>query len=457
MFMKRIILIILCILTTSTLFGQRKDRASKMPSTGLNTTKTVHFESLMLASEGMEAQLGLLISIPYSQLDFQWSTDRDRYIADAELIFGVVDSKSHTSKDQGRRWGGNNQTVTMDLLEDAQIDTSITVTLTTENLGTVQDSIHTLGIVWTLPMTYVRESNTISAMLYSGDTQRPLKSSPEALSKLSSRVYPVTEQGDNYCAQSITPSLAYNTDARLLWLSTAQMKPSAQQQTAEARFYVLSDFDKNDKSSTSSVDPLLPVLNVVAQRPTIVNQDAFAAGQLCVPKRDEYVSEVFDGKSLPNERIAIRIGKERFTWQSVWQDMPRSLRNIDIAIQSIGFIEDEKVVNPMMKGSALEKKEAFFEFWSPKDPTEGTHYNELMVEFYRRVDQAAEEFSTPSMALLDSDQAKVFIRYGEPDSKTRAFPPGGKTQETWRYGQSEFLFEASTGFGDFVLISPNSL
>ena len=457
--MKRLSLLLLCFLTTSSLFGQQYSMRDKSNPGERNSFQAAYFEEFIITKGVSNAEVGLLLSIPYSQLDFQWSSDRSLYIADAELNFGLVDGQSIQSKVKEKRWWETRKNSGDDILNDASIDTTLTITLSTESLATIQDSIHTQGIVWTFPTSYLDDSYGVSGMLYSGEKQSPLRSTPKALKDKQSVVYPVVEQNDNYCAQFIRPALAYNTDARLLWLTSSQ-ENHIESRTYKAHFYVASDIggpNKSRENSSSSNQSILPALDITAQSTSIIDLESFASGRLCVPKEEEWVSEVFNGKSLPNETLVIRIGDERFRLQSVWADMPRSLRNIDIAIQTLGFIEEKDLVEEMMKGSASEKKDSFFDFWTPKDPTEETHYNELMVEFYRRVDQAAQEFSSPSLELLKSDQAKVFIRYGEPDSKTREFPPGGKTQEVWRYGQAEFLFEATSGFGDFVLVSPNSL
>lgn len=457
--MKQLSLLLLCFFTTSSLFGQQNNMRDKSNPKERISSQTAYFDEVILTHEATITEVGLLLSIPYSQLDFQWSSDRSLYIADAELNFGLVDGQSIQSKAKEKRWWENRKNSGGDILNDAPFDTTLTITLSTESLATIQDSIHTQGVVWSFPTSYLNDSYAILGILYSGEKQSPLRSAPKALVDKQSVVYPVVAQNDRYCAQFIRPALAYNTDARLLWLTTSQ-ENSNKSRTSKAHFYAASDnvgSDKSRENSSSSNQSILPALDVTAQSTSIIDSEAFASGRVCVPKEEEWVSEVFNGKSLPNETLVIRIGDERFRLQSVWADMPRSLRNIDIAIQTLGFIEEKDLVEEMMKGSASEKKDSFFDFWIPKDPTEGTHYNELMVEFYRRVDQAAQEFSSPSLELLKSDQAKVFIRYGEPDSKTREFPPGGKTQEVWRYGQTEFLFEATSGFGDFVLVSPNSL
>ena len=425
-------------------------------------TQSPEFETILLRESEQTHQVGLLISIPYSQLDFQWSTDRDLYIADAEIVFALVNAKDGWSTktstdDKPRRWGNDKQDSELDAINNAEVDTTITFTLSTSTLGTIQDSVHTQGFTWTLESTQ-NDEQSIYGALFTGDKQLLMRTTPKPITRQRSVLYPVVDRGDFYCAQSIRPSLSYNTNARILWLTTQAEKLLPQNRIQQVQFFSASNGSKlTTKMDLSEEESLLPTMELTAHSPSILDESSFLNGRICVSKQGEFESDVMDGRKLPNEPISLVIGQDRFVWQSVWQDMPRSLRNLEIAIQAIGFIEEERVVDQMIKGSNLEKKESFFDFWSPMDPTPETHFNELMVEFYKRVDQAAEEFSSPSLSLLDSDQAKVFIRYGEPDSKSREFPPGGKTQEVWRYGQTEFLFEASSGFGDFVLISPASL
>lgn len=460
--MKQFILTVLLIICCLPLFAQQNNRGKGKDRDVVNLTQSPEFETILLRESELDNQVGLLISIPYSQLDFQWSSDRELYIADAEIVFALVKAKDGwsldtPSEDKPRRWGNENKDSWLDTINNSEIDTTITITLSTSTLGSIQDSIHTQGITWNLGST-LDDAQSISGALFTGDKQLLMRNTPKPLALKRSVLYPVVERGDAYCAQSIRPSLAYNTNARILWLTTQTEYLSPQNRIQKVQFFGGS----NGKNVNTNMDQtedgsLHPTMDITAHSPSILDESSFLKGSICVSKMSEFESGVINGKKLPNEPISLVVGQDRFVWQSVWQDMPRSLRNLEIAIQAIGFIEEEKVVDQMMKGSNREKKESFFDFWSPMDPTPETHFNELMVEFYRRVDQAAEQFSSPSLSLLESDQAKVFIRYGEPDSKSREFPPGGKTQEVWRYGQTEFLFEASSGFGDFMLISPVSL
>lgn len=140
-------------------------------------------------------------------------------------------------------------------------------------------------------------------------------------------------------------------------------------------------------------------------------------------------------------------------FRSYWPNMPASLLNLDIAIDHLKFILDEEQVKQLKDGSSSEKEQKFREFWVRRDPSKGTVYNELMAEYYRRIDYAFLEFSNRgNLAGHESDQGKVYINYGPPDSVDRQFPTNGNVIEVWKYGTKNFIFEASTGFGDFVLV-----
>ncbi|MBO6795118.1 MAG: GWxTD domain-containing protein [Balneolaceae bacterium] len=140
-------------------------------------------------------------------------------------------------------------------------------------------------------------------------------------------------------------------------------------------------------------------------------------------------------------------------FRSYWQDMPASLYNLDIAINHLKYILEDDQLKQIKSGSDAEKEQKFREFWEKRDPSKNTVYNELMAEYYRRIDYAFKEFGNRgNLAGHESDQGKVYINFGPPDAKDRQFPKDGEVIEIWKYGNKRFVFEASTGFGDFVLI-----
>lgn len=140
-------------------------------------------------------------------------------------------------------------------------------------------------------------------------------------------------------------------------------------------------------------------------------------------------------------------------FRSYWPDMPASLYNLDIAINMLRFIVNSAELEKLKQGNNREKEQKFRQFWDSKDPTPNTVYNELMAEYYRRIDYAFKTFGSPENPMgHESDQGKIYIKFGPPDSKERVYPTNGNVRELWKYDDRTFVFEATTGFGDYVLI-----
>lgn len=164
--------------------------------------------------------------------------------------------------------------------------------------------------------------------------------------------------------------------------------------------------------------------------------------------------------NFPNSAYRFTIQKEgakmpvtRSMFRSIWVDMPTSLLNLDTAIDMLHFITDKGTVKRISEGSRSEREKKFREFWKKKDPTPDTEYNELMAEYYRRIDYAYQHFTTENTVGYKSDQGEVYIKYGPPKNIERKYPTNGPTTEIWTYPNRTFVFKATTGFGDFKLVS----
>lgn len=139
-------------------------------------------------------------------------------------------------------------------------------------------------------------------------------------------------------------------------------------------------------------------------------------------------------------------------YRSLWIDIPASLLNLDVAIEMLKYIVDQSNLRELRSGSVREREEKFRKFWAERDPEPESDFNPLMVEFYNRVDTAFERFSSPNRPGYDSDRGKILLRFGEPREVTRKFPANRPATEVWRYANRTYVFEATTGFGDFVLV-----
>ncbi|MEX2436036.1 MAG: GWxTD domain-containing protein, partial [Balneolaceae bacterium] len=138
---------------------------------------------------------------------------------------------------------------------------------------------------------------------------------------------------------------------------------------------------------------------------------------------------------------------------SQWIDMPISLYNLDVAINMMKFIVDDSELRRINSGSTAEKEQKFREFWKERDPSPNTEFNELMTEYYKRIDYTYSNFSSLQIPGYETDQGRAYILYGPPNNVERRFPTNSPTREIWEYQGKTLIFEATTGFGDFELIS----
>ena len=139
-----------------------------------------------------------------------------------------------------------------------------------------------------------------------------------------------------------------------------------------------------------------------------------------------------------------------------WTDMPISLTRLDIAMSVLRYIATEEEFDTITSGSRKEMIEKFNAFWKNKDRDPSTAYNEVMAEFYSRVDHAMSEFRTlggKNGAL--TDRGKIYILYGVPTHIERILGYNGATREVWKYygAAKTFIFEDENKQGNYTLIN----
>ena len=159
-------------------------------------------------------------------------------------------------------------------------------------------------------------------------------------------------------------------------------------------------------------------------------------------------------------RLTIQKGDNKIasqgTYRSLWIDMPTSLLNLDVAIDMLRFIANKETMDRLSSGTQAEREKKFREYWEKRDPTPDTEFNELLAEYYRRIDYAYKNFTTNNEIGYNSDQGEVYIKFGPPQNIDRKFPTDGATTEIWTYKDRQFVFKATTGFGDFKLVKDQS-
>lgn len=169
------------------------------------------------------------------------------------------------------------------------------------------------------------------------------------------------------------------------------------------------------------------------------------------------------GSQLPNAMYRLTVAKETdkktvagTTFKTIWINIPTSLLNLDVAIDMLSYIADDETVDKLSRGTRKEREKKFQSYWEKRDPTPNTEFNELMAEYYKRIDYAYENFTTESTLGYNNDRGKVYIKFGQPEDITRKYPADDATTEIWSYPSRKFIFKATSGFGDFRLVSNES-
>ncbi|MBK6504471.1 MAG: GWxTD domain-containing protein [Ignavibacteria bacterium] len=136
---------------------------------------------------------------------------------------------------------------------------------------------------------------------------------------------------------------------------------------------------------------------------------------------------------------------------------PTNAKDLDLMIDQLIYIaNDEQLSKVESARTSEEKQKKFIEFWKSKDPSPNTSKNELMIDYYKRIQMANERYSH----YIDgwkTDMGMVFIIFGEPNTIERyPFQENTKPYEVWYYysANKEFIFIDETGFGDYRLTTP---
>lgn len=157
-----------------------------------------------------------------------------------------------------------------------------------------------------------------------------------------------------------------------------------------------------------------------------------------------------DGK-LIEENVTFSIYKSGFS---------NSIRDIDAALNQMKYMLDNDQSSLLKSKKKLEREMFFNRIWKERDPTPLTEYNELMEEYFNRVNYTIEHFSGWE-AGWETDRGMVYILFGAPDEINRYNSNNNlnKARQVWVYRKigKEFSFIDQNGFGDYRLDSPFSL
>lgn len=269
----------------------------------------------------------------------------------------------------------------------------------------------------------------------------------------------LSSDSSSFRAFNMDGRIPFGTDFDILYYTKNRV--SADSLIIEIEETKTSTANKSDSTIISSTQQtILPLKNQIK----LVNSiDALSQTIIIEHETTNLFVIKVNGRDLKNAQYQIEIKNistdqllTKKLYNSFWSDMPLSLYDVNIAIDMMRFIIKEEEVEALKKGSNEEKIRHFEEFWDKRDPTPDTDYNELMAEYYRRVDYAFEQFSSPSIPGFESDMGKYYILMGPPTSTERKLLGNNQTRIEWDYPKVQLIFQSTSGFGDYQLIERKS-
>jgi GWxTD domain-containing protein len=153
--------------------------------------------------------------------------------------------------------------------------------------------------------------------------------------------------------------------------------------------------------------------------------------------------------------LKVGIGKK---FSSKIYSFPETIKDLDLAIDQMIYIASPSEIDYIKSAKTYDEKlKRYLRFWKSKDPTPNTDENEVLDEYYRRVDYANEHFKSYYDGWR-TDMGMIYITLGPPDQVERhPFEFDSKPYEIWDYFNlnRRFVFVDQTGFGDYRLINPD--
>ncbi len=150
--------------------------------------------------------------------------------------------------------------------------------------------------------------------------------------------------------------------------------------------------------------------------------------------------------------ITVNVGNEEKSIDLgfVNTSIDRYFQDISYLVEVMSVILPYNEYKELKDMKPIEQKSYLFEYWQSRDPTPETDENELLEEFYNRVEYVNAHFGVLSPGWK-SDRGMVYIQYGKPDQVESSRDRYGRNYEIWTYQNSHQFVFMDDGFGDYRL------
>ncbi len=160
-------------------------------------------------------------------------------------------------------------------------------------------------------------------------------------------------------------------------------------------------------------------------------------------------------------KISVNVGGEEIKKEKkltfFWKTVPSTSEDIHTALLEMKYILSSDSMSAYIDSDLKEQKAFFKRFWRARDPNPDTKKNELMDEYFKRINYANQHYSSFSSPGWISDRGRILVKFGPPDDVERhPFELDTRAYIIWRYYslKKTFVFEDYSGFGDYRL-NPN--
>ncbi|NOX17764.1 MAG: GWxTD domain-containing protein [Chlorobi bacterium] len=139
----------------------------------------------------------------------------------------------------------------------------------------------------------------------------------------------------------------------------------------------------------------------------------------------------------------------------IWLDKPLSLQNIELAVKAVDLVLDDDAIYKILDAPKYDQYKLLFQFWEKYDRDTTTIFNELMSEFYKRVDFALKQYGAMGKRKVKfTDRAIIYVKYGKPENIDRIYKSKNNVFEVWEYKKlnKKFVFSDSEGLGKYKLV-----
>jgi len=138
-----------------------------------------------------------------------------------------------------------------------------------------------------------------------------------------------------------------------------------------------------------------------------------------------------------------------------WVIVPQTTEDITLAMRQMRYIMPDDSLDKYLEAPLPEQKKYFKSFWAERDPNPNTPVNELMEEYFKRVNYSNQQYSSFQDNGWLTDRGRILIKFGAPDDIERhPFELNTTPYIVWRYYtlRKIFVFQDRTGFGDYQLL-----